>query len=240
MAEHLTLMEFIQRLLSDEQTRDWFAENPDAALRHFGLDNLSPEDVRDALVLIEDNQTASFDREYNTGWNGSGHSSGRDHDDRGGRDDHDGPDNDDRDGRDGRDHDDRDGHGGDDHRAAIETINRYVNNTYTDDRDTIVDNSTNQQIDTRGGNFDQAVGPDTVAVTAINTTDGKTVQIPIVNGRAHWVAAERQGQTAALAMLGVDDMRELNSMKRPSRETRSTFVASGATATRLVSSPSQT
>jgi len=39
-----------------------------------------------------------------------------------------------------------------------------------------------------GGNFDQAVGPDTVAVTAVRSTDGETMQVPVQNGHAHWTA----------------------------------------------------
>ncbi|GAA1319420.1 IniB N-terminal domain-containing protein [Pseudonocardia xinjiangensis] len=69
MAEPMTLFEFLRDLLANEQSRDLYAQDPGAALRNYGLDNLSPADVRDALVLIEDNQTADFDRGYNTGHN---------------------------------------------------------------------------------------------------------------------------------------------------------------------------
>jgi hypothetical protein len=97
--------------------------------------------VHDALVLIQDNDTASFDRNYDTGSNhlvaaaaaphhGGGHHEG----------DHDG------------------------HRGAVEYINKYVTNNYVDDNDTIVDNSVNQKIDTDGGDFDQDIDID--AVTA--------------------------------------------------------------------------
>ncbi len=44
-----------------------------------------------------------------------------------------------------------------DHEAAVRYLNTYVTNNYVDDRDTIVDHSINQQIDTGGGNFDQDV-----------------------------------------------------------------------------------
>jgi hypothetical protein len=147
MAEHMTLLEFLRELLTNEQARDWYADDPDAALKYYGLDDLTPADVNDALVLIEDNQTANFDRDYNTGWDGPSHS-GRNDDDR----DHG-----------GRDHDDD--HGGDDHKAAVETINRYITNNFTNDRDTIVDNSTNQQIDTHGGDFDQDIDVDSVVAS---------------------------------------------------------------------------
>jgi hypothetical protein len=156
MAEHMSLLEFLSELLTNEQARDWYAEDPDAALKYYGLDDLSPADVRDALVLLEDNQTADFDRDHNTGWDGPSHS-GRNDDDNDRDDDRD----DDRD-HGGRDHDDN---GGDDHRAAVETINRYITNNFVNDRDTIVDNSTNQQIDTHGGDFDQDIDVDSVVAT---------------------------------------------------------------------------
>ena len=160
MAEHMSLLEFLRELLTNEQARDWYAEDPNAALKYYGLDDLSPADVRDALVLLEDNQTADFDRDHNTGWDGPGHSSRNDDDndrDHGRDDDRDG-------GRDGgRDHDDD--HGSDDHRAAVETINRYITNNFVNDRDTIVDNSTNQQIDTHGGDFDQDIDVDSVVAS---------------------------------------------------------------------------
>ncbi|MBB5062307.1 glycosyl hydrolase [Granulicella mallensis] len=41
-----------------------------------------------------------------------------------------------------------------------------------------------------GGTFDQAVEPNTVAVTAIQSPSGETVQIPIENGHAHWTAPD--------------------------------------------------
>ena len=39
----------------------------------------------------------------------------------------------------------------------MQYLNTYVTNNYIDDRDTTVDNSVNQQIDTHGGNFDQDI-----------------------------------------------------------------------------------
>ena len=44
-----------------------------------------------------------------------------------------------------------------DHDAAVRYIKEYVTNNYVDDRDTIVDNSVNQQIDTGGGDVDQVI-----------------------------------------------------------------------------------
>ncbi|WP_433285705.1 hypothetical protein ACQPZQ_28395 [Pseudonocardia sp. CA-142604] len=60
MAQPMTLLEFLRELTVNEQARDLYAANPEATLSQYGLDNLSPADVRDALVLIEDNETAQY------------------------------------------------------------------------------------------------------------------------------------------------------------------------------------
>ena len=44
-----------------------------------------------------------------------------------------------------------------DHDATVRYIKEYVTNNYVDDRDTSVDNSVNQQIDTGGGDLDQEI-----------------------------------------------------------------------------------
>jgi hypothetical protein len=64
MAEYLSLLEFLRELVSNVGLRDRFAEDPQGALRDHGLDHLGPEDVHDALVLAEDNQTADFSLDY--------------------------------------------------------------------------------------------------------------------------------------------------------------------------------
>ncbi len=67
------------------------------------------------------------------------------------------------------------------HAAAIRYINSYVTNNYVDDRDTNVDNSVNQQIDTGGGNLDQNIHTSSVtasgdgAVAAGGDIDGSQV-----------------------------------------------------------------
>jgi hypothetical protein len=150
MAEPMTLLEFLRELLTNEQARDLYAANPDAALSRYGLDNLSPADVHDALVLIEDNETAEytaghFDAQFATpppvpvNYTGG------------------------------------------EHQAAVDYINRYVSNTYTADRDSITDNSTEQHIRTDGGDFDQDLDVDSLvasgdgAVAAGQDITGSTV-----------------------------------------------------------------
>jgi hypothetical protein len=124
MAEPMTLFEFLRDLLANEQSRDAYAQDPGAALRNYGLDNLSPADVRDALVLIEDNQTADFDRAYGTGHNDTQfaslppvplHYDGGDHD------------------------------------AAVDYLSRYITNTYVTGGDDFRDDFRND--DFRSGDF---------------------------------------------------------------------------------------
>jgi hypothetical protein len=67
MAETLSLLEFIRDLLSDDQLRQDFSQNPEATLASHGLSDLSADDVHDALVLAEDNQTADFSRHFDVG-----------------------------------------------------------------------------------------------------------------------------------------------------------------------------
>ncbi|MBN9801224.1 MAG: hypothetical protein ACQEXM_29400 [Actinomycetota bacterium] len=141
MAENISLVEFIKLLLGSGsesiQVRDWFEKDPNAALHYYGLSELSPEDIRDAIVIAQDNDTVSFDRHYDTGFSwdsgkgGWGWNEGKgDHGDHG-------------------------------HKAAASQENVHVKDAwYTeniDDRDTIVDNSVNQNIDTGGGDFDQTI-----------------------------------------------------------------------------------
>jgi hypothetical protein len=71
MAETLSLMEFIRELLFNDDLRQDFSQNPEGTLADHGLANLSPDDVHDALVLVEDNQTADFSRDFNVGNNAS-------------------------------------------------------------------------------------------------------------------------------------------------------------------------
>ncbi|WP_214371313.1 IniB N-terminal domain-containing protein [Pseudonocardia sp. H11422] len=142
MAEQFSLLEFILHLINDEDARAEFNEDPYGELADHGLENLSAEDVYDALVLIEDNQTASFERDYNTGGN---HNQV-----------HLPP---------PPAHHDHHGDGAESHKAGVEYLNKYITNNYVDDRDTIVDNSVNQQIDTGGGDFRQDIDVDSVVAS---------------------------------------------------------------------------
>ncbi len=152
MAETLSLWEFLRELVTNAGLRDWFAADPQGALRANGLDHLSPDDVHDALVLAEDNQTADFTRDYDTGHNAISYAPPP-----------------------------APLVGESEHEAAIRYLNTYVTNNYVDDRDTVVDHSINQQVETGGGDFDQDIdvhsvtAPGDGAVAAGGDIDGSTV-----------------------------------------------------------------
>jgi len=60
MAETLSLMEFLQALLGDAELRGDFGDDPQGTLAAHGLADLTPDDVHDALVLVQDNQTVDY------------------------------------------------------------------------------------------------------------------------------------------------------------------------------------
>ena len=159
--ETLSLLEFIQKLITDADLRQLFNDDPEQALADNGLEDVTEADVQDALVLIDDSQTADFSRDYSSSpsidFSGANIGSRNTSDDDG---------------------DDGDGGG---HSAAVEHISRFITNNFIDDRDTTVDNSTNQQIDTGGGDFDQDIDIDSNvasgdgAVAADDITDSNVV-----------------------------------------------------------------
>jgi hypothetical protein len=60
MAETLSLMEFLQALLTDAGLRGAFGDDPQGTLTAHGLGDLTPADVHDALVLVQDTQTVDY------------------------------------------------------------------------------------------------------------------------------------------------------------------------------------
>ncbi|HEY0816628.1 MAG TPA: hypothetical protein VGE11_25390 [Pseudonocardia sp.] len=145
MAESLSILEFLQKMIDNTSLRDWFARDPQGALAHYDLKDVSPEDVRDAIVLADDSQTADFSRSYDTGFRGS-LSHGSDHHTSGNNEHH------------------YAGHSSG-HQEAIEHLSRYVTNNFVDDRDTNVDDSVNQQIHTHGGDVDQFIRTDSTTAS---------------------------------------------------------------------------
>lgn len=59
-AAPLSLMEFVHELVADAGLRAQFAGDPRATLHAHGLGDLSPADVHDALVLVQDNEITDF------------------------------------------------------------------------------------------------------------------------------------------------------------------------------------
>ncbi|MFC4946863.1 IniB N-terminal domain-containing protein [Pseudonocardia sp. GCM10023141] len=135
MSENLTLIEFVKQLLSNAELRNWFADDPQAALHEFGLDHLTAADVQDALVLVDDDsQGGDFSRNYDTGSNhvAAAHAAPAPHG----------------------------------HESAGEYIQRvFTTNNYIDDRDTIIDQSVNQNVNTGGGSFHQNIDNHSVNAT---------------------------------------------------------------------------
>lgn len=211
-SENLTLMEFIKILLGSGsesiQMRDYFKEDPAAALEEHGLGHLTAEDVRDAIVIAQDNDTVSFDRSYDTGFDwqglrdggsGSGKEGGWDGGKEGGSD------------------------GGKHHEAATHEKVHVEDNYFSydiDDRDTIVDNSVNQNVDTGGGNFRQEIETNSVtasgdgAVAAGRDIDGSTITTgngnivgndnDVVNGDGN-TTAFGSGDATSVGDISADD-----------------------------------
>jgi hypothetical protein len=128
------LLELLLNLLRDPSA---YREDPEGFLSSCG--DVSPEDIREALLLLQDRQDADFGREYNSGGNvihvpppppaaepEPGESN---------------------------------------HEAAVRYLDTYVTNNYIDDRDTNIDNSTNLQVETDGGDFDADIDVDSVVAS---------------------------------------------------------------------------
>ena len=64
-------MEFVKLLLSDDVERARFAADPDVTLSHHGLGDLSPADVHDAVLLVQDTLTVDWAQAYGSGAGGS-------------------------------------------------------------------------------------------------------------------------------------------------------------------------
>ena len=146
-----TLLDFLLSLMSDPAKVAAFNDDPEGTLAANGLGSVCTDDVDAVMPVVIDyapvRMDSTFDREYNTGGNTSWVGKpDRDHDYGGGKDRDD--DHKDRDDHHDRDdwHKDRD----DDHSHAVQQIHNVVNNySYTstvDDRDTVVDQSVNQNI----------------------------------------------------------------------------------------------
>ncbi|WP_433285708.1 IniB N-terminal domain-containing protein [Pseudonocardia sp. CA-142604] len=141
MTTSTSLLDLLLDLLRDPEAKAAFNDDPNGYLATCGA--LSAADVRDALVLLQDDQEADLDRDYTAG---ASHTSAQGHiaPPPPAPQKHDGE---------------------SDHEAAVRYLNTYVTNNYVDNRDTVIDNSVDQQIDTGGGDFDQDIDIDSTAAT---------------------------------------------------------------------------
>jgi hypothetical protein len=67
VTQPLSLLDFLRGLQTDAAFRSEFSANPESTIADHGLSDLSPYDVHDALVLMEDNETADFSHDYGAG-----------------------------------------------------------------------------------------------------------------------------------------------------------------------------
>jgi hypothetical protein len=137
MTDSSSLLDWILNLLRDPETRAVFEADPNGYAADHGFPELAPRDVYDALCLIADNRSAGYDHRGG-GADGGGagvHYPPPPHPD-----------------------------SGDD---APRYLRSYLTNNYTsiDDRDTRIDNSVHQRIDTDGGDFHQSMDNDPVAAS---------------------------------------------------------------------------
>ena len=137
-----SLLDWILDILRDPDHRSAFQHDPEGYSNHHGFGDLSSADVHDALWLIADNQSASFDH------HDRGHNN-RDHGDH------------------NQGHHYPPPHHYDNHEHAGHYLNSYIHNNHAfiDSRDTDVDNSIHQRVETHGGDFDQHIDNDPVVVS---------------------------------------------------------------------------
>jgi hypothetical protein len=175
MTVSTSLYELILNLLRDPKAMEDFQDDPQGYLASCG--DFSADDVKDAIELIRD------------------HDDDDDNNRDGGHTVHVAPPSDPPEPRDGES----------EHEAAVRYLNTYVTNNYIDDRDTTVDNSVNQQVDTGGGDFDQdididsnvasgdgAVAADDISDSSVVTGDGNVVGDDNVTGDDNVIGDDNQ------------------------------------------------
>lgn len=129
------LLDLLLALLRDPSA---YREDPEGFLSACG--DPSPEDIREALILLQDRQGAEFGRDHHIAGNHVVHvpppppAAAPEP-------------------------------GESNQEAAVRYLDTYITNNYVDDRDTNVDNSTNIQADTDGGDFGLDVDVDSVVAS---------------------------------------------------------------------------
>jgi hypothetical protein len=156
MTASTSLLDWILSLLRDPDARAAFQTDPDGYTAHYGFQHLSSADVHDALCLIADNGSASYDHKFSAASEvhyppppvHHSHHSDHSHDD-----------------------------------SPARYLHEYITNNYTtiEEHNTNIDNSVHQNIDTHGGDFNQVIDNDPVvasgdgAVAAGGNIDHSTV-----------------------------------------------------------------
>jgi hypothetical protein len=125
----VSLLDLLMNLLNDPAEKAAFVADPAGFLADCGLDDLSPADIHDAIQLAADNERHDLTNHHH----GDGHMPPPppvpSH------------------------------HGESSHDAAITYLNNYITDNYVtvDARETTIDNSIHQRIDTHGGDLDQVI-----------------------------------------------------------------------------------
>jgi hypothetical protein len=172
MTTSTSLIEFLMSLLRDPEALAAYQDDPNGYLASCGLDNISPADVHDALVLLEDNQTADFSRDHNVGVHVATPPPAP----------HPAP-------------------GASEHETAIQYLNNYITNNYVTDNSFNQQVNTgggdfDQDVDinnaTANGAGSVAVGGD-VTDSPITTGDGNTIGDGNVRGDGNIVGDDNDG-----------------------------------------------
>src|SRR5919112_259541 len=202
------LVQFLMQLFGDRQAAQDFLDDPERVLEDHGLGGVCSADVDAAMPVVLDYapvtiNASRFDRDYNTG----GNNSSTDHNGGGG---YTPPPA----GGGGGHHDN------DDHAHAIQQLHHVVNNySYTstvDDRDTITDQSVNQNIWAEGdveqwfdndsvvasGDRAIAAGDDADVQDSNNIEDSYSTDNSTDNSKDHSIHA---GRDASVGNTRVDD-----------------------------------
>jgi hypothetical protein len=143
MTASTSLLDWILSLLRDPDARAAFQADPDGYTAHYGFQHLSSADVHDALCLIADNGSASYDHKFSAASEVHYPPPPAHHSHHSGHVDH------------------------SNHDSPARYLHEYITNNYTtvEEHNTNIDNSVHQNIDTHGGDFHQVIDNDPVVAS---------------------------------------------------------------------------
>jgi hypothetical protein len=171
MSTSTSLLDWILSLLRDPDARAAFQADPDGYAAHHGFQNLTPADVHDALCLIADSASASYDHKFaasDVKFAASDvHYPPPPHYDA--------------------------------HHDAPQYLNHYITNNYKiiDQHNTYVDDSVHQHVDTHGGDFDQHIDNDPVVASGDHSiaTHGDIHDSTLTTGESNVIGHDNQAVT---------------------------------------------